>query len=77
LEEDEYFVLQDIKKPTAATARVATIQVNLVRILRFFSREVADIFPGRHKPGMDVTCRREEPSIYVSGMGGKSKPPPM
>ncbi len=44
-EEDLYLVLHAIKKPTATKARTATIQVNLVRILRFISCERTDAFP--------------------------------
>jgi hypothetical protein len=36
-EEDVYLVLQAIRKPIATKAKIATIQVNLVRILRFIS----------------------------------------
>src|SRR6202162_5905399 len=36
-EEDEYLVLQAIRKPIATKAKIAAIQVNLVRILRFIS----------------------------------------
>ena len=37
VEEEEYFVLHAIKKPIATRARIATIQVSLVHILRFVS----------------------------------------
>ncbi len=51
LEEDEYLVLQATKKPIATSATIATIQVNLVRILRFLSCERATAFPGRPDTG--------------------------
>jgi hypothetical protein len=34
------------------------------------------VFPGRPQPGRNPILRRELPSIYVSGIRGKSKPPP-
>src|SRR5258708_22344100 len=73
-EEGLYLVLHAIKKPIATRTSIAPIQVNLVRILRFISCERTDAFPGRPKPGMNAILRREWPSIYVSGMRGKSKP---
>jgi hypothetical protein len=74
-EEDEYLVLHAITNPIANRARTATIQVNLVRILRFISCERAYPLAGSHKPGMNAISGRESPFIYVSGMRGKSKLP--
>jgi hypothetical protein len=75
-EEDEYLVLQATTKPIEMRATTATIQVNLVRMLRFISCERSSAVPGRHIPGVDTILRRELPFIYVSGMRGKSKLPP-
>ncbi len=41
LEEDVYLVLQAIRTPIDTRVRIATIQVSLVRILRFISYERA------------------------------------
>ena len=54
LEEAVYLLLQAIRAPIATRTRVATIQVNLVRILRFISCERAQAFPGRRQPGMNT-----------------------
>jgi hypothetical protein len=45
LEEDVYFVLHAIRTPSDTRIRIATIQVSLVRILRFISYERAYRFP--------------------------------
>ena len=45
LEEDEYLVPQAIRTPINTSARIATIQVSLVRILRFISYERAYVSP--------------------------------
>jgi hypothetical protein len=75
-EDDEYLVLHAIRKPIATRAKTAAIQVNLVRILRLISCERADPIARRYNPGRNAILRREFPSIYVSGMRGKSKLPP-
>jgi len=52
--EDEYFVLHASSNATEIRAAAPKIQVNLVRILRFVSREPADAHPGSHLPGSNT-----------------------
>jgi hypothetical protein len=49
--EDEYFVLHATRTPIEIRAATPSIQVNLVRILRFISCERANALPGSHPPG--------------------------